>query len=219
MHPIAMYKELVLFAALLVWGLVQRRSRAAWLPWIGALLALELAVEVAAKVMGQRGINNHLLYNVYFAVEFGLIVWFLHTHWPQARTLRRTVRAAALLFAPVLVWDIWAHGSPHYLATNALIIGGFLLGGLTAQALFIMVRVSAGPVHREPLFWVLLSIMVYYLAFIPILGLYNYLVFHNPDLAMRIYSINPLLFVLRYGLVLLGLVMVLRQGPRGHDGQ
>ncbi len=219
MNVLGTYKELVLVAALFAWFIARRRASQKWFPWVGALLILEFTVEIVAKLLSSRGINNHLAYNVFFAVEFVVIARLLYINWPEARHLRRVVQVAVAIFLPTLVWDLGSHDSPHYLATNALIIGGLLLGAISAKALFVLARESIVPLHREPLFWVLLSIMVYYLTFIPIFGLYNYLIAQNSPITFQLNYINNVLFVIRYGSVLTGLVMLYRQATPSHDGQ
>jgi hypothetical protein len=186
---------------------------------IGLLLGVSLVIESAAKAMGHFGINNHVLYNAYFVIDFGVIAWLLYRTFPDAPNLHRMITAAIILLVPILVWDLWSNGTLHLLATKALIIGGFLLGLLTVHSLFILVRESSIALHHQPLFWMLLSIMVYYLSFIPIFGLYNYLVANNSTVAFEMSNINNVLFLLRYGLVLVGLVLLVRQVPAPHGGQ
>lgn len=219
MQVIGTYKELVLFGTVAVWFLLRKRSEEVWLPWLGALLIAVLFAELSGKALANKGVNNHFLYNVVFVVEFSLITRMIYITWQRATNLRRNILIAIAIIVPVLAWDLWAHGSAHYLATNALIIGGLLLGIISAQALFVLVRESIVPLHREPLFWVLLSIMVYYLTFIPIFGLYNYLIAQNSPIAFQLNDINNVLFVIRYGCVLTGLVMLYRQATRSHDRQ
>ena len=219
MEVVGDYKELVLLAALVVWALARRRTTGPWYPWLGVLLLASIVAELMGKWFAAYGLNNHVLYNAYFVVEFGVIMVLLCRTWPRSQVLHRMIAGAVALLFPVLVLDLWLHGSVHVLVTNALIIGGFLIGILAAKALFMLVQESDVALHRLPLFWVLLSFMVYYLTFIPIFGLYNYLSQHESTVAFELSNFNNVLFLIRYGLVLVGLVMLCRQSAIRHDGQ
>ena len=210
MEVVGDYKELVLLAALVVWALARRRTTGPWYPWLGVLLLASIVVELMGKWFAGYGLNNHLL---------GVIMVLLCRTWPRSQVLHRMIAGAVALLFPVLVVDLWLHGSVHVLVTNALIIGGFLIGILAAKALFMLVQESDVALHRLPLFWVLLSFMVYYLTFIPIFGLYNYLSKHESTVAFELSNFNNVLFLIRYGLVLVGLVLLYRQSTMRHDGQ
>lgn len=212
------YKEIVLLAAFVLWLLARGRSDRAWVRYIGPLLGLGFVIEMVAKWLGHQGLNNHLLYNGYFLLDFGVITWMLYRSFPGATGLHRLLAGAGLMLLPTLLWDLWSNGTPHLLFTKTLIIGGFMLGLLAVIALFMLVRGSEVPVHRRPLFWILLSIMVYYLSFIPIFGLYNYLVTNHSPIVFEVNKVNSILFLTRYGLVLTGLVLLYRQAPAA-DGR
>ncbi|MEZ4739095.1 MAG: hypothetical protein R2818_06985 [Flavobacteriales bacterium] len=160
MEVIDDHKELVLLAAFVLWLLARGRSRQVWVRCIGLLLCLGFVIEMVAKVLGRYGINNHVLYNLFFVVDLAVIMWLLHRTFPLAPNLQRMITGALLIIVPALFVDMWTNGTVHLLATNALIIGGFLLGLVTTHALFILVREDTQALHRLPLFWVLLSIMV-----------------------------------------------------------
>ncbi|HNR55242.1 MAG TPA: hypothetical protein PKJ19_08755 [Flavobacteriales bacterium] len=213
------HKEIVLLAAFVLWLVARGRSDRAWVRYIGPLLGLGFAIEMAGKWLGHQGLNNHLLYNAFFLLDFGVISWMLYRSFPGAPGLHRLLAGAGIMLLPTLLWDLWSNGTPYLLATKTLIIGGFLLGLLAVIALFELVRESAVPVHRHPLFWILLSIMVYYLSFIPIFGLYNYLVANHSQIVFEVNKVNSVLFLTRYGLVLVGLVLLYRQAPASHGGQ
>ena len=219
MQLIEDYKEIVLLAAFVLWLFARGRSDHAWVRYIGPLLGLGFVIEMVAKWFGQHGLNNHLLYNGYFMLDFAVITWMLYRTFPGAMGLHRLIAGANIVVFATLIWELWDHGTPHLLATKALIIGGFMLGLLAVRALFTLVRESDVPVHRRPLFWILLSIMVYYLSFIPIFGLYNYLVANHSPIVFELNKVNSILFLTRYGLVLTGLILLYRQAPAFHGRQ
>lgn len=211
MDLLARYKELVLLLTVVAWCFTWRTGRPAWWPWLGIQLCLALVVELFGKWLGDLGVANHLLYNSYLFTEFMLTVGLVLRSLPmRPRAIEYAAAVALIVFCGAFAWDLVSHGTWKVFATNALIVGGFMIGSLATLALFVLARTSSGTLYRLPVFWVLLSFLVYFLCIAPVFGLYNYLIDHNPALAVRIYVINDVLFVLRYVLVIIGLLILRR---------
>jgi hypothetical protein len=199
-------KNLALIAAVVAW-LLAGAPRRGWAGRLGALLLLAAAVEATGRAMALRGIPNLWLYNGYIAVEYALwalVLWELGGRTARAR---REVLAGAVVFAAAYAAEAAVRPFNTDFHTNALVIGGFTLAVQAALGLYRQLDDGVEPLPRRPAFWVLLAIALYSVAVTPVLGLFNYLVERNPDLARRMQDLNDVLYLLRYGLLALALVV------------
>lgn len=178
--------------------------------WLGAQLLVSLLVEYRAIYLGAHFQHNHVIYNAYMVLEFILINAMLMRSGTGTAMPRWSAVLGAVAYLVGLLWSIHAGWTEPHLWTNALIIGGSILGVHAAFVLFTMARDGQQRLLEEPYFWIVLAVMVYFLCFIPVFGLYNYLSARSEELAMRVYAINDLLFLLRYGLTLAGLILLAR---------
>jgi hypothetical protein len=74
--------------------------------------------------------------------------------------------------------------------------------------MFRLADTSTVRLARLPAFWMLLSVMLYFLCIIPVFGLHNYFAVRNAQLARVIYPMNDVLFMLRYGLFAWSMVLL-----------
>ena len=209
MEFLADWKDLMLLPAILAWLALGRRQPA-WVHWAGAQVCLAIVFELFGKFTSACNVSNHWAYNIYMFLEFGMLSMILF-HMPFApRYIRGQLLFCALLFITVFLWDSHVHHSFFEFSTNALIVGGLLLA---AQAFLALLRIStrgeSAPLGRGDV-WALLSIMLSFLCFVPSFGLYNYLTGLSEERANDLLTINDVLFILRYGLVSLGFLLVHR---------
>lgn len=216
MHFLAAYKEIVLVAAFVAWCVAVRTKRKPWFWWLGAQLALALAAEYAGRWLGERGIPNQWLYNGYMLGEhIALLMVVFYMGRELIRALPYVLVFALVLFLAAFIRDLTAAGTFGVFASNGLVVGGFLIG--TSAALVMLAMAFRGPlrVTAEPRFWILLALVSYFLCTAPLFGLYNRLSAESPEIGLKIYQLNDLLFVMRYGLTAFGLIHEARRG--GHE--
>lgn len=213
MVPSIPYKEVFLLASVVVWVLAARTASERWGPWLGAQLIIALVVESLASISGYHGLNNHTLYNAYMVLEFILINGMLVRSRTNGSIPKWIMIAGCIAYLSALIWNIVVSYPDPGLWTTTLIIGGSLLGIHAAHVLFHMANDGQRRLLSTPVFWVVLAVMVYFFTFIPVFGLYNYLTSHSEELANRVYRTNDLLFVLRYGLTLVGLIRLRMDRP------
>lgn len=209
MQCLAAYKEIFLLIAVLAWMVALIKCRRPWMLWLGAQLLAALLVEALGKWMGARGFENQWLYNAYMLAEYALLTMVLiRIGEALDRRTRGVMGVAAFLFAAFFLWDVSDAGTFRLFASNALIIGGFILGSVSAWVLLKLADKSDGSLIPKPEFWLLLAIMGYFLCTAPMFGLYNHLSDSNPSLGRQVYGFNDLLFALRYGLTAVSLCML-----------
>lgn len=208
------YKEAMLLPALLAW-LATGGKRPLWARWLGVQVIAAIVVEAVGMYTRARGSANHGIYNAYMVIEFATL-WGVVASVPL--NTKSIARLSAIGFAAtVLVWvlDLSRKGSFAILSTNTLIIGGTLLALAACGAMYAFMRQTFSPLHREPLFWALLSIVAYFMCFVPVFGLYNHFSIRNEELAYKLLILNDWLFVLRYTLVCVSLVLMTRHARLG----
>lgn len=159
--------------------------------------------------LGAQFQHNHVIYNAYMVLEFILMNGMLRNSRTGPRGPRWAEVTGVLVYLAVLIWSIWSGWSKPDLWTNALIVGGSIIGLHAAFVLFHLANDGQRRLLTVPVFWVVLAVMVYFFTFIVIFGLYNYLIDRSEHLAGRVYAINDILFLLRYGLTLVGLSMMI----------
>lgn len=200
-------KGIILVIAVGAWSLV-RPPRPPWARWLGYQLCLALVVELTAEHLSRSGVMNHWVYNVYAPLEFLLIGGLFLAVEGDRRSVRLRLGICTLLFFAGFLIDLVSKGTVQVFASNAVIFGGALIALNTGIALIHCSRTSPVPLYRLPEFWALIGLLMYFLCFLPVFGLYNHLVERNPALAMRVYGINMLLYILRYALAATSLVML-----------
>jgi hypothetical protein len=214
MKVLLLYKELVLLPALLAFW-VAGRKRPIWAQWLGLQLLAAAITEGIGYYTRDHGIHNHGLYNVYMIVEF-LALWAMVGSIPlEHRTLMYVCAVGFSITLVVWIIDLIAEGDFSHISTNTLIIGGALLAGVACASVYSYMRSTFSPLHREAPFWALLSVVVYFMCFIPAFGIYNYISEHNAGVAQRVLVLNDVLFILRYVLVCISLILLTRYAGRG----
>lgn len=196
-------KEFIFLPALVGWFAV-RGERPAWARWMAGQVALAAAVELSGKLTMAFGVNNHALYNSYMVGEYALLSLVLWHMPPTDRLGRRLVLVGAAMFFLAFTLDLFIRGTYFSFASNALIAGGTLLAVQAALALWRLMLATDLPLYGLPAFWVLVSTVLYFFCFLPVLGLYNYLTTISSPLADQVYGINDVLFILRYGMIAVG---------------
>ncbi|MCB0793628.1 MAG: hypothetical protein KDB88_02730 [Flavobacteriales bacterium] len=209
-------KLLVFLPALIGVFLVPlRRPDWAWLATIALLLSL--GVELLGRSLASSGTPNLVFYNAYMVMEFLLITAML---WSmdvgrQHGGIRSVIML--LLFLATLAFELWHQSPVSTFFTKSVVVGGLVMAMGSILVLFRLANDGQEALHRRAEFWMLLSVVTYFLGFIPILGLYFYIAERDPELGASIYRINDVLFVLRYALFTASMIVLfLELRPHRH---
>ena len=213
--PATQLKLLLIPAALAVWWRVRTREET-WLTWAGAQLLAALLVEGTAQALMLTGHSNWALYNLYIPIEFAtLTLMLLHVPRPDRRRMRLSL-VAGLLFLSVLSWEFarnWRAGQLHDILAMALISGGLLLSFLAVFAGLALADTVIEPQVERSAWWLLASVALYFMSFIPVFGLIKHFTGTDPDKAQTLLKVNDLLFVIRYSFMGVAFLHLL---PRPH---
>ena len=96
-----------------------------------------------------------------------------------------------------------------FLLTDAIMITALLLTIAILGTLWRLADSSERPLHREPMFWLLIGLLAYFGGLFPIIGPLKYLQATSPTLSFNLYLIINLLAVLRY--LLTGVACILER--------
>lgn len=206
MNGLADLKELALLPACVAWWSV-RAPRPRWMLFFGAQLLAAVLVEGIGRLMRAQGLHNHELYNAYMVVEFFCLLLGAVVVSGERKSDRPWVLATAAAFLLALCLEVCINGGVQVFATFTVLVAGILLAIWSYVPL---VRFSTDPnrsMLRRPEFYALLSTACYFLCFLPVLGLYLYLVKRSPTLAGQVYAVNDVLFIVRYLLLTAGFAL------------
>jgi hypothetical protein len=207
MDLLSLLKHLLFLPALFAWWRVGP-LRPRWAQWAGVQLLASIAMEVIGLSTRLQGINNQWMYNVYLVVEFTTLCAMILCLAPDRnRALVRTV-VGGVVYAVAVVVNVRSNGSVRVFASQALLVGGLVLALLALVVMYRLADTSTVRLARLPAFWMLLSVMLYFLCIIPVFGLHNHFAARNPQLARLIYPMNDVLFMLRYGLFAWSMVLL-----------
>jgi hypothetical protein len=205
-------KLLIVPIALVAWAFAYRSGTRWWL-FLGIQLAAASITELLALWQPHVEGSNLALYNAYMPVEYtALSLMMLHL---PARERHRWILTSALwllfmaAYTAELLWK--AQGATFGFLNLSLVMSGSLLA---VQAFASLYRtVALGPLDRTGAagLWVLASVCMYFISSTPVFGLIGHYSMADPEVAIALLGLNDGLFILRYGLVTMGLVVLARQ--------
>jgi ABC-type long-subunit fatty acid transport system fused permease/ATPase subunit len=193
---ITLLKPVLVLLALICWW----RHRSRFAPrsgWLGLQLAVALVDESYASMLNVRVLPNLWWYDLYVPVEFGLLLGYTHGHLKQ-RWQRAAVWPAAVLLAVAYAIDL--HSTyPTGFVSRAYILGSLVITAALLALLYDLALRTDRALHAQPLFWAFLGMVLFFAGMVPLLGLWNQLTSESPRLAHELYTANHVLFLLRYG--------------------
>jgi hypothetical protein len=216
MLDLSILKLLSLPFALGAWWWARRSTAGWWLP-AGLQLMLALAAESAALWLKWEQRPNHAVYNGYMLLEFASLTWMVMSIPRPSPASRRLALLCVPLFLAVYGWQ-WSlqYGSDEApeLFFLALMVGGTLLALQSILALHRLVE--EGPVNPagNAAIWMLASTCLYFISAGPLLVAVLHFARSDEQLANTLLDLNNLLFMLRYGLIFLGMLFLERLSPR-----
>ncbi len=163
-------------------------------------VVLSFVVEVLGGLILLTGYNNILLYDLFWPVEFILLMVIARELGHLKARLLSVIIVLFLVLWGIDFWNAW--GQDRFV-TYSFIAGAFLLAGLYLFLLWKVVNTWPGRLLAATPFWLCLAVVVYYGGAAPLLGSMNY--FFNTDMhiAQQLYWGIRTLCVIKY--VLMGL--------------
>lgn len=172
-----------------------------------AFFSLLLIVEVTCYYLKKADINNLVVYNFWFPVEYILYTYWLNTY-VNSSLFKRTYTFLLLLY-PLIVAVIYILYD-HLLKFNSLAFQlGFLL--LLPAILFklyeyINENIIQNPV-KVPLFWLITGLLFSYIFSLCQFSIQNYLNYNNKDLLTALGEVNIILTDVLYTCIIIYFVL------------
>jgi hypothetical protein len=158
-------------------------------------VVLAALVEVLGYALKTWNMPTMLLYNLYWPLEFGLLLALGTTVAPLHRGWTSALIAVFLL---VWVWSIAQLDPRRELASSSIIVGALLQAGLYLYLFWHVAGAWQGRLRDAPAFWLCLAVLLYYGACGPLLGSINYFMRVDMPLALHLYRITQALCVAKF---------------------
>ncbi len=173
--------------------------------WLMVMLALGTIVEVTAVMLVLLQGYNLWLYDLFIPVEQLLLVGYAWRQWGHHyfRAYLLVVTAVILVVMPFEVYGSILRS--EFVGRGFLICATLVLPAYLAL-LFREAIALDGVLFRSATTWIALGVVIYLGASIPLMGLMNTLNSNDVDLAMRLYRINDVVFALRFGTIIFGVL-------------
>lgn len=171
-------------------------------------MILACAVEIAAFVLVRQGLHTVLFYNLYWPMEFGLLLFLGSTIAPQARLF---IAALAVPFGAIWCWYALHLDLRTQLTSVSIITGALMLAGLYLYLLWHVAGTRPGRLRDIPEFWLCLAVLTYYGSSGPLIGSINYFMRVDFHLAETLSSISQLFCIVKF--VLMGLACLRLRHP------
>lgn len=197
-------KPALVLAALVLWWFRRERFGARSL-FLGCQLLFAFIIEVCGGYSAVHYIHNLWMYDFYIPVEFGLLSIYLHAQFETAWKARALV---ILVFAFAVSYVLEIGGAlPDLFVSRSYMLGSMTLGLGFIMVLYEMAnQIHVSLLHR-PRFWAYLGMAVFFSCNIPVMGLWNLVIHQEPHSAVQLYVINHVLFLIRYGLIVVAASM------------
>ncbi len=207
METLATWKYLALlgalFAAMATW-----RVAPCWARWLcGQIVVATLTESTALWCAYGLGRSTYAVYNLYLALNFCLLAFMLWEVGGRTSRARRESWIGLLLFGAMYAYDLMTGGFFDSFVSRALVVGGLALAVQSSMALYRMLD-DPTPLPQRPLFWALLSIVLFYLCVTPLFGLQNFLVARDSTIMPVLGVVRDLLFIVHYGLFMFSLIAI-----------
>jgi hypothetical protein len=131
--------------------------------------------------------NNLFLYNLVYDVQF-LVIDYCFYHWLRRKALKNLAIAFLVAFPIfVLVNTIWFQGFFTW-QTYSYVFGGGFIFVLSIEYLWeLYISEETKSIFHDPVFWFVLSWILYFGITVPYFGMLNYLLKNYPSLALNYY--------------------------------
>jgi len=196
---ISLVKVGFLLAVVAVWALCASGLRGA-LRLFFVQLVLTAAVETFCAVLLLHGHQNIAIYNAYLPLEFLLMLGVAQLS-AQGRWVGWSNVLAVLLYAGLLAADYFGRAGDELLFSHSLLFAWGYLAVIFTYLLVHMARSTVAPIWMEPHFWVYLSVVLFFGASLPFIGLLNKIYLTDEALARDLVVILDMLYFTAYGMV------------------
>lgn len=162
---------------------------------IGLITGLALVSEVMSYSLSIRVQNNTWVYNIFTTVEFLLLM-------RMALRLRPAWRfwlvGGVVVGMTALVANAIVSPPSREMLTEGIVAISFIAALVIGALLWSMAMTSEVALHRVPEFWLFMGSMLYFSALPPVVLLAWTFTEENPSLMLTLWTIMPVLCIVRY---------------------
>lgn len=155
-------------------------------------MVLAALVEISGGILKRCGLPNMLLYNLYWPVEFGMLLALGGTVAPLPR---RWTIPLMFLFLLGWTWNVSSLDPRRELVSLSVISGALMLAALYLFLLWYGAGRWTGRLRDVPAFWLCLAILLYYGPAGPLLGSINYFMRTDMGMALWLHQLTQVLCV------------------------
>lgn len=165
---------------------------------LGWWVVLAAAVELVGMALNELALHNVLLYNLYWPMEFVLLLALSHAMHPWPRRVLPLVGGG---FLAVWAINLLLIDPGARLVNTSVIAGALLLASLYLLRLWHLVNTLQARLRDSAAYWLCLAVLVYYGAAAPLLGSINYFLEVDVAMAQGLFRITQVLFLLKFALM------------------
>lgn len=161
------YIFILFFCLLASFTIFRKKRQPLYLKLFPLFLLITLGVEIAARMLTVRGLDNSLLYHYFFPLEFTFYLYVAYNILSK-KVLRNVIAVSTLMY--LLLIAIYYSLIPiHGFPTLAYTLGALLVLFFYSFYFFEIVRlpINLTP-KREESFWIFFGVMLYYSTTLPI---------------------------------------------------
>lgn len=159
----------------------------------GLIAVLALPTEALGYWTTLRHINNSVLYNVFTWLEFLVLLAMVHAQHPL---WRNTLVGVGVLGTAVMAVIASHAGTLRVILIEGIVVMALLLALTLGALLWSVANTSVVPLHRVPVFWLFMGLLLYFGALPPVVTLARAV--SDPSIATTLWTIVPMLCILRY---------------------
>jgi len=151
--------------------------------------------------------HNAWIFNIYMPLE-PLLLGIASIDFVRGPNYKKVVWPFLLINFAIWIFELY-HDSIYIFASFSMICGCFLLVCLYISVLFKAIIFNNKILIKEPLFWLCLSIILYFGCDIPYMGVLRY--WPRYKSSVHLTNINQILNFIRYPLVAVSFILAARQ--------
>lgn len=172
--------------------------------FIGLIVVVQIATEIWANLLIERGTNNILLYSISEFITFQL--YYLHF---RISALKNWIRKSAFLFSALFfiltIINITIGQGPNTSNTLTFIPQAFIIGLFSYISIRRLIIMNSTSQHNLQL-WFYVANVLYFFAAIPSIGMEPYTIILSMKLAKQLYHFTQYMAMVWTLLIIVGLI-------------
>lgn len=138
-------------------------------------LMFTIYIEVNGYLLGSKGINNTIYFNIFSIVGFDFYLYLIY-HYIQSRIVKILIIIAAVSYTIVASVNLIFYQGLHQFNTLSYAFNSLLIIIFCGCFFFeVFTRQKAENLLRNPGFWIVTGLLIFTISTLPLLGLANFI--------------------------------------------